>query len=110
MSAQTKRAATRKGGGSSSSNGAKTFKFRGVALTLPKEIPGTLGFDIGDIQLRAEEGDVDYVIAHTQRLLEDLITRDELIKVRPTVKGVDDAWQTDLLTTVLKAVGDAGES
>lgn len=78
---------------------------------MPAKVPDTIGFDLGDIQLRAEQGDEVSALAGVQGLLEEMLGREELRKVRPTVKGIGDPWQKDLLEKVLGLDGlDLGEA
>lgn len=106
----TKRAPARKTGGGSSAS--KTFSFRGIKLPAPTKVPDTLAFDLGDIQLRAEEGDMSVVLGRIQGILEEMLGREELVKVRGVVKGLDDPWQKELLEKVIELAGgdESGKS
>lgn len=87
------------------------FEFRGVELIGPAELPGTIGFDLGDIQVRALEESGAGTIGVLQRLIEGILGRAELLKVRATIKGLGDPWQEDLLSAILEAYGaEAGEA
>ena len=99
--------ASKRGAGpkAGASRASKTFKFRGVALETPKKLPDSISFDLGDIQLRAQEDDSAGALAAMQGLLEDIIGREELRKVRPAIKGLADPWQKDLLEAVLALEG-----
>lgn len=104
MSTSKKSAPARKGGG------AKTLKFRGVELKVPAKIPGTFGYDFGEVQRLGMEGD-PAVVGAVQQLLVSVFGEDELKKVRPKVKGINDPWQIELLTALVGVDGlDWGEA
>lgn len=118
MSTAAKSAASRKGSGARAAKAAQTngkpqtsFTFRGVEMPIP-EIPDSIAFDLADIQIRGEEEDGQGALIAVHRLLESIFGRDELRKVRPTIKGVEDAWQNELLSQALDAAKelDAGEA
>lgn len=90
------------------SRAGKKFTFRGVTLKGPKELPGTLDFDLGDISVRADEGNDQEALAGMHRLLESLLGREQLLAVREKIKGAEDPWQEELLGAALKAYGSEG--
>lgn len=83
----------------------RKINFRGVKLEGPPDLPGTLDFDLGDISVRAEEGHDQEALTGMHRLLESLLGRDQLLKIRQKIKGPEDPWQEELLGDTLKAYG-----
>lgn len=105
----SKRGAGAKGTGAS--RASKAFTFRGVKLPAVAKLPDTLIFDLNDIQLRFESDQGGQALLTIQRMLEELLGRDELQKVRPTIKGPEDSWQFDLLKAILAPHGvELGEA
>lgn len=102
MSNTPKRAAGRKAGGS---RAAKTFQFRGATLKRPTKLPDTIGFDIAQVQLRARQGETDEAVTTIHQILEEVLGSEELQKVRPTIKGLLDPWQRELLEKVISLDG-----
>lgn len=106
MSAQTKRAATRKGGGSSSSKTGhkKQVDFRGITLVF-EEVPGNAGKTFGKVMSRMRRGDGLEGTALAYDLLEGIFGEEELDKIDPVLKGMNDPWQIELLNAALEAEG-----
>lgn len=89
----------------------KKFTFRGLKLEGPSELPGTLDFDLGDLQLQAESGEESDALVGMQRLLQSILGREQLLEIRKEIKGLDDPWQRDLLQATLAAYGtESGEA
>lgn len=87
------------------------FEFRGQKLSGPADLPGTFDFDLGDLQIRAEAGEDTAWLIGVHRLVESVIGRDQMLKVRTTIKNPSDPWQRDLLEALLGAYGsNAGEA
>lgn len=108
VSTTSKRAGSSKSG--AGSRASKTFTFRGVKLTKPKEIPDTFGFDYGEVQMLAQAEDAA-VVGAMQGLLASILGEEELRKVRSVVKGLGDPWQADLLKAIVELDGlDWGEA
>lgn len=63
----------------------KTVEFRGLTLTLPEELPATIGFDF--IELENEAGAMPLL-----RLLRSLLGKDQFIAVRNAMDGADDVF------------------
>lgn len=97
-------------------NGDLSVKFHGVDVSFPAKLPGTVAFDLGEIELRESAG--ESALGPMLGLLKSIIGDVQLYKIRTAIANegttVDETGGArlfvDLLSTILEEAGSsAGE-